>query len=138
MGAADNRRHASLAVDGNHMKKKFWLPLLILPIAGGWYWWNAAHATKVDPAADMKLAAVDQGPIKLVVMASGRISANYEVDIKCKASGEVVKLPFDVSDFVKKGQLVLELDPVDEKRHVKQVQADLTTAQNRVHSAELA
>src|SRR3954465_13408884 len=88
-------------VEGKPMKKKILLPLLILPIAGGWYWWNAAHATKVDPAAEMKLAAVDQGPVKLVVMASGRISPNYEVDIKCKASGEVVKLSFDVSDFVK-------------------------------------
>src|SRR4051812_42275203 len=109
------------------MKKKILFPLLILPLAGGWYWWSASHTVKTDPAGEMKIATVDQGPVKLVVMASGRISPNYEVDIKCKASGQVINLPFDVSDLVKQGDLVLELDPIDEKRHVAQMQGDLTT-----------
>jgi HlyD family secretion protein len=84
------------------------------------------------------MATVDRGPVKLVVMASGRISANYEVDIKCKASGEVTNLPFDVSDVVKKGSLVLELDPIDEQRAVDQAKAALDGAKCKVNSAEQA
>ena len=51
--------------------------------------------------------------------------SNLDVDIKCRASGQIAKLPFDVSDTVKKGDLLLELDPVDQERQVQQSQASL-------------
>jgi hypothetical protein len=59
--------------------------------------------------------------------------ANLEVDIKCKASGEVIKLPFDISDAVKKGELLVELDPIDEERRVKLAEADLAAQHFRQH-----
>src|SRR5215475_14381942 len=105
------------------MKKRFLFPLLLVPIVGGVLWWSAAHTGKMDPAGKSRVVTVDRGPVKLVVMASGKISPNFEVDIKCKASGEVINLPFDISDFVKKGELVLELDPIDEQRLVDQQKA---------------
>ena len=59
-----------------------------------------------------------------------------KVDIKCKASGEVISLPFDVSDIVKKGERVMELDPIDEVRAVDQAaKAALTGAECKVKAA---
>ena len=43
------------------------------------------------------------------------MASNLDVDIKCKAGGEIIKLPYDVSERVKKGDLLVELDPIDEQ-----------------------
>ena len=118
-------------------KKKWWIGsigVVVLGI-GGWLWLGSGHAVK--PLDDgTKLVAVEKGEVKQVVVASGKIAANNEVDIKCKASGEVVSLPFDESDPVKKGDAVLLLDPVDEKRAVEQAKADLTAALCKVTQAK--
>src|SRR5207253_380082 len=58
------------------------------------------------------------------------------VDIKCKASGQITKLPFDISDSVKKGQLLVELDPVDEQRGVDLAQVALASSTARLAVAK--
>ena len=57
---------------------------------------------------------------------------NLEVEIKCKASGEIVKLPFDVSAPVKKGDLLVQLDPVDEERSVRRAEVSLAVSKARL------
>ena len=124
------------AGDWNSMTKKKWaFGLLVVSLAGGLLWWNAARIAKPGASADAKIVAVDRGQVRQVVMASGRISANDEVDIKCKASGEVITLPFDVADKVEKGALVMELDTKDEDRHVEQTDAAYEAAEARVERA---
>lgn len=121
------------------MKRKRWLMALVLigAVAGGG-WWVARRSAQGAAAQETKVIAVDCGEVRSVVNASGRISPNFEVDIKCKASGAVINLPFDVSDFVKKGDLVLELDPINEQRLVKQQEAALSAAQLRLSKARQA
>ncbi|MBU1023060.1 efflux RND transporter periplasmic adaptor subunit [bacterium] len=85
------------------------------------------------PATEVK---VERGPISLSVSSSGRIVSNLDVEIKCKASGEVIALPFDVSDKVSKGDLVVELDPVDENRNVKKSQVAVSSSDARLNKAE--
>jgi multidrug resistance efflux pump len=58
------------------------------------------------------------------------------VEIKCKASGEIVNLPYDVSDVVKKGDLVVELDPVDEQREVRRAEVALGATKARLEQAK--
>ena len=79
---------------------------------------------------------VERGSITLSVSSSGRIVANLDVEIKCKASGEVISLPFDVSDEVKIGDLVVELDPVDENRNVKKSQVAVSSSNARLNKAK--
>jgi HlyD family secretion protein len=79
---------------------------------------------------------VERGPIRMTVACTGRVVSNLDVDIKCKASGEVVKLPFDVSAQVKKGDLLVELDPVDEERVLHQAEVSLGASQARLVSAK--
>ena len=118
-------------------KKKLLFMLLLVPIAGGWFWWNGTRVA-APPSDGIRIVTADRGTVRSIVMATGRVSANYEVDIKCKASGVVITLPFDVSDIVKKGALVLELDPIDEQRHVDQQKAALSAAQWRLTKAQQA
>lgn len=89
-------------------------------------------------AADMKTAStfvVSRGPIRSAVATTGRVIANLDVEIKCKASGKITQLPFNVSDQVKKGDLLVELDPVDEQRFVNQAQATLEASKTQLEQA---
>jgi multidrug efflux pump subunit AcrA (membrane-fusion protein) len=118
------------------MKRKRIVAAMVVAVVGGGWWWHSAHAVKGDAVQTQKIVTVERGEVKQVVLASGKISANNEVDIKCKASGEVIKLPFDESDPVTKGATVMELDPVDEQRAVDQAKSALTAAQCRVTTAK--
>lgn len=78
---------------------------------------------------------VERGPIRLLVAATGRVVANLEVQIKCKASGEVINLPYDESDAVEKDALLVELDPVDEERGVRLAEVALSASQAHLAQA---
>ena len=71
-----------------------------------------------------KTAKVIQGNLEVKVSATGVVEPNFKVEVKSKASGEVLSFPFEEGDFVKKGQLLLQLDKSDELRNVAKVQAD--------------
>ena len=105
---------------------KWIIIVLALLLAGGgaYYWWVYRADDKAD-APTVVTAKVERGPIRLTVASTGRVVSNLDVDIKCKASGEVIKLPSDVSDTVKKGDLLVELDPINEERALKQAGVSL-------------
>ncbi|HET6251540.1 MAG TPA: efflux RND transporter periplasmic adaptor subunit [Tepidisphaeraceae bacterium] len=87
-------------------------------------------------AAAEKTAVVSRGPIFQAVNSTGKVVANLDVDIKCRASGVVVKLPYDISQKVKQGDLLLELDTVDEDRAVKRAEAAVAQSQAKLREAE--
>jgi HlyD family secretion protein len=105
---------------------KWIIIVLVLLLAGGgaYYWWVYRVDDKSDAPAVIT-AKVERGPIRLTVASTGRVVSNLDVDIKCKASGEVVELPFDISDTAKKGDLLVELDPINEERALKQAGVSL-------------
>jgi len=80
---------------------------------------------------------VEKQAIESSFSASGRISNIVDIQIKCKASGEVIELPFDVGDQVKPGDLLLKLDPVDEKRRVESASNSLQIASNELKRLKL-
>jgi HlyD family secretion protein len=111
--------------------------VIVLALAGGGVYYFFVYrpaAAKADAPA-VVTAKVERGPIKQIVASTGRVVSNLDVDIKCKASGEVTKLPFDVSDVVKKNDLLLELDPVDQGRIVRQAEVRLSASQAKLQIA---
>lgn len=118
------------------MKKTIALLLLVAVVAGGSYWWwSSRSAAKSEQKEAPKTVLVERGPVRLVVSSSGRIVSNLDVEIKCKASGEIVRLPRDVSDPVRKGDLLLELNPLEMQRQVNQSQASLGASQAKLVNA---
>jgi HlyD family secretion protein len=118
-------------------KKTLIIGVLVLALAGGGYWWytRQAAATAAAGAEVTEIAEVFRGPLIESVQSTGRVVSNQDVDIKCKASGQVINLPADISDHVKKGDLLMELDPVDQQRTVQQSQAAVVSATARVAQA---
>ena len=78
-----------------------------------------------------------KGNLQKVIETTGEVVPNLEVEIKCKASGEISELPLDVSDIVKSGDLLLQLDPEDEETSVKQAEVSLLVSRAEYEQAEL-
>jgi len=102
--------------------------------AGSWYW--SSRAKSKTAATPTPTAKIERGPVRQSVTSTGKVVSNLDVEIKCKASGEIVKLPFDISQAVKKGDLLLELDPRDEQQRVRQAEATVRAAQARLINAK--
>lgn len=116
---------------------KLILGIILLGAAGtGIYFWQQKQSAEAAKPVETPATKIARGNIKLSVATTGRIVANLDVDIKCKASGQVIKLPFDVSDSVKKGDLILELDPIDELRQVNLAEVELSSSTAKLISAK--
>lgn len=92
------------------------------------------------PEADTEeksYAEVTKGTISKEVSTTGLVEPNEEVEIKCEASGEIISIYYDISDAVKEGDLLVELDPEDEQRNVEQAQVSLNSSKARLKQAEL-
>lgn len=117
------------------MKKKWiWIAAIVLLAAGGY----AVRAYRDDAAAKQippEIATVERGNIRIIVGSQGVVQSNLDVEIKCKASGEIVTLPYDVSDPVEEGALLVELDPIDEQRNVGQAEVQLASSKARLDQA---
>ncbi|HVX84673.1 MAG TPA: efflux RND transporter periplasmic adaptor subunit [Phycisphaerae bacterium] len=118
-----------------------WVPVLsilvIAVIVGllaiGWlHRMAAASKAAIDPA---ETAVVKRGTVEKSVESAGKVVANLEVDIKCRASGEIITLPFDISDKVKKGDLLCQLDPTDEQLAVDAAQVAVEVADAKLAQA---
>ena len=97
---------------------------------GGWQgyaWWKAKSQPEAPKTATAK---VERGSIKLSVQATGSMASNLDVNITSKASGELIKVPFDISNVVQKGDLLMEIDPIDAQRSYDSAAAalDVSTA----------
>lgn len=119
--------------------KKFVVFLLVIGLAAGGYLFYkqkfAGSASVTDTPATARKLTVERGDIDLRVSTTGKVISNLDVDIKSKASGQIISMPFDVSDKVTSGDLLVELDPVDENRNVALQQAALVAAQARLAQA---
>ncbi len=100
--------------------------------------WGMAHRRAEARAAldPSELAVVHIGTVEKCVESAGKVVANLEVDIKCRASGEVEQLPVDISQKVKRGDLLCQLDETDEKLAVRSATVGVTTAEARLAQAK--
>lgn len=124
--------------------KKWLASILVLAVVvtagGALYAYRARAAAATTAEAEHETAVVKRGPLRKVVQCTGRVVSNLDVEIKCKSSGLVTKIPCDVSDPVHKGDLLVELDPIDQQRAVQQAEANLaaSTAKHDQAKANLA
>lgn len=118
------------------MKKVIIILILLVLLGGGGFAYYKMRAKPKDPVEETTIAKVERGQISEIVHSTGRVVSNLDVDIKCKASGTVIKLPFDISDVVKKGEMLVELDPIDEQRIFMKAQVSLKCSQARLDVAK--
>ncbi|MGH8131399.1 MAG: efflux RND transporter periplasmic adaptor subunit [Steroidobacteraceae bacterium] len=88
------------------------------------------------PAPTYETAAVERGDLKVTVEASGTIEPVASVEVKSKASGEILELGAEIGDTVQAGKLLVRIDPRTPRNLVAQAQAEVNAAAQRQATAE--
>jgi HlyD family secretion protein len=89
-----------------------------------------------DAAAPPEIAEVERRDLEIRAEASGLIEPVRIVEVKSKASGEVLRLNVETGTDVKRGTLLAEIDPRDVRNAYAQAEADLEVAQARLGTSE--
>jgi HlyD family secretion protein len=108
--------------------------LLIVGVAG------ASLMKKEDagkaPPSRFRSTAVDSGTITQTVSASGTINPVALINVGSQVSGTVIELNADFNDRVKKGQVLLKLDPTIFNAQIRQGEAQVASAQASLRLAQ--
>lgn len=122
------------------MKNKSWsLIISLVVLAGlvfaGWryfYPFGSLDAKVPDgkhrESVPVEVATITKGAIHLRLSFTGTLEARAEFVVAPKVSGRIRSLAVDLSDTVKKGQLIAELDNDEAFQAVLQAKADLAVA----------
>ena len=78
--------------------------------------------------AEYELAVATRGSLALVVEAAGVIEPVSTVELKSKASGEILEMGADTGDRVSRGALLVRIDPRTPRNRVAQAQSRLNAA----------
>jgi HlyD family secretion protein len=108
------------------------LVVILVVTIGGYLAYSRAKTANAAAANVPDTRLVVRRDLEKLISANGKIASNRDVDIKCQASGKIIKLPFDISDHVKGGDLLMELDPVDQQRSVDQAEAQVSASRARL------
>ncbi|MFQ6005933.1 MAG: efflux RND transporter periplasmic adaptor subunit, partial [Woeseia sp.] len=76
-------------------------------------------------------APVERRSIEVTVSSSGVVETLATVEVKSKASGEVLGLFVDIGDYVEEGALLVRIDPRTVRNRLAQAEAELKAAQSR-------
>jgi HlyD family secretion protein len=78
---------------------------------------------------------VEHRDIVVSARASGTIQPDTVVEVKSKASGEILELKVETGQLVKRGALMVRVDPRNPRNLAAQAQADLEVAEARLTNA---
>ena len=80
---------------------------------------------------------VKKGDLASVVSGSGKVQAKKDVKIGATVPGLIISLPVKDGDIIKKGQLLVQIDPSEYKSAVAQATAQLNSAKANFEQAKL-
>lgn len=117
---------------------KFVIVLMVLggaAAAGWWYFFGASQASTVPDTV-----AVSRGDIETTVLASGVLEASSLVSVGAEVSGTVKAVHVALGDAVSRGDVIAEIDSLNQENAVKSAEAALAgiEAQRRNQEAVLA
>ncbi len=106
--------------------KRFLGAALILPVL------VACTEGEADERPSVPSAPVELGNLIIMAEATGSVEPIRRVEVKSKASGEILRLYVDVGDRVEPGALLADIDPRDVRNGFEQAEADLDVAKARL------
>jgi HlyD family secretion protein len=122
------------------MMKK-WIKIGAMIAAAGvalavYQYYRSTHQT--DPPKPLPTATVRRGTLAVHVYATGTVQANRTVNIKCLAGGQIRSKPYEViGDPVKKGQIILNVDPTVEEQALNIARQNLQQAKLNYQTSKL-
>ena len=105
--------------------------------AAAWYGYQSyAPAEEEDGLGELPVAVAAMNDITVSVQATGVLQPIKVVEIKSKASGEILDMPVEMGDFVEAGDLIAQIDTKILDQELKQVQADYESSVVRLDIAK--
>lgn len=117
------------------------LTLRLAIIAGlgvaGWYAYQYYVPQEFeDPLGELPTAVAEVRDITVSVQATGVLQPIKVVEIKSKASGEILEMPVEMGDHVNAGDLIAQIDTAIIDQELKQTEADYESAKVRLEIAD--
>ncbi len=108
--------------------KRRWVTLSVILIAA---------CKKEAPQPVYETIPVERRDIIVSARASGTIQPDTTVEVKTRASGEVLQLKVETGQVVKRGTLLMQIDPRLSRNAVAQSEAGLEAARVQLNNAEI-
>lgn len=106
-------------------RKKIIIGAIAVVVVGGVV---ASQARGGDRGIAVRIEEVESHDLVAIVTASGSIEPQLSVDIASDITGRIIYLPVDEGDFVKRGQLLLTIDPTQFEAAMQRSEALLSAA----------
>jgi RND family efflux transporter MFP subunit len=103
------------------------LVLVVLAAVGGYYGVTNLRGNGVAETRYV-LAAVEKGTLITSVSGSGQISAQDQIDVKAKVSGDILAINVKKGQEVKAGDALVKIDAKEAYRAVRDAEMNLATA----------
>jgi len=112
------------------MKKLvIWLMVVVAVAAVGWLYFSPDENSAASSFDLIRYGVATRGDLTISISAVGAVEPIRAVEIKSKASGEIIELAVEEGDFVSEGDLLVRLDPTTVRNEYDQAQADYQVAQ---------
>lgn len=111
----------------NIKKHKIIAFFLALVLAGAGYYFYYQSVQNGGEISYVSVAA-EKGAIVVSVSGTGQIASSNQVDIKPKASGDILSVKIVAGQKVKKGALLVQLDAGDALKSIRDAEANLASA----------
>ncbi len=115
------------------IRKLATLAALVSLVGGGYYAYTYAQADEQEVLLTVQAEVRD---ITVTVTATGVLQPVRIVEVKSKASGEIIDMPVEMGDYVEKGQLIAQVDIRILSQELKQAEADHQSADTRLKIAQ--
>ncbi len=112
-------------------RRALWALVALVLLAGAALgWWRARAAAYAAPTYTTQVVA--RGNLTLTVTANGTLQPTRSINIGSELSGTVLKVNVDVNDRIRKGQVLVELDPAKLRDQVLRSSAAVSVAVAKV------
>jgi len=87
---------------------------------------------------DLDTVAIEQEQVDDEIMFDGTLEALHQSTVASETNARVIELPFDVNDYVEKGQVIVRFRDTNQKAQVSSAEAALSEAQAQYTDAKAA
>ncbi|MDE2018985.1 MAG: HlyD family efflux transporter periplasmic adaptor subunit [Patescibacteria group bacterium] len=101
--------------------------VLIVALAGCYYWYRSAQSASAP--ARYVVAAAKPGTVIASVQGSGQVDSVTSINVNPQVTETVTGVYVQPGDYVRAGQLLVQLDPTNEQKALRQAELSLQSAQ---------
>ena len=111
-------------------KKKIIIGVIVVVVLAGLAWANMSF--RRTTSVSVTVEKIETRDLEAIVSASGKVQPKRSVNISAETMGKIVTLAVAEGERVKKGQLLLEIDPRNLETMVQNREASLASARSQL------